>query len=193
MKTLGAVGGALLLVVLLFAGGYNGLVDRREAVSRAWAQVENQYQRRLDLVPNLVETVKGSAKFEKETLGAVIEARAKVGSITVDKSVLEDPAAFKRFEEAQNGLSSALSRLLAVAERYPDIKSTANFRDLQSQLEGTENRVAVARMDFNNAAQDYNAATKRFPGVLIAKLFGFQERPYFEAAPEAEKAPAVKF
>lgn len=197
MKIIGAVLGAALVAVLAVAlwavGAYNGIVGRNEAVSTAWAQVENQYQRRADLVPNLVEVVKGSSKFEKDTLTAVVEARAKVGQLTVGKDVLQDPAAFKRFEEAQGGLSSALSRLMVVVEKYPELKSTQGFRDLQVQLEGTENRVAVARMDFNHAAQDYNTSIKRFPGSVVAGFGGFKERPYFSAAPEAAKAPAVKF
>jgi LemA protein len=197
MKIFGAVAGAIAVAVLVVAlwavGSYNGIVGKNEAVSTAWSQVENQYQRRSDLVPNLVEVVKGSAKFEKETLTAVVEARAKVGQVTLGKGVLEDPAAFKKFEEAQSGLSSALSRLMVVVEKYPDLKSTQGFRDLQIQLEGTENRVAVARMDFNLAAQDYNTSIKRFPGALVAGFGGFKERPYFAAAPEAAKAPAVKF
>ena len=197
MKIIGALLGAVALVVLVVAlwavGAYNGIVGKNEAVSTAWSQVENQYQRRADLVPNLVEVVKGSSKFEKDTLTAVVEARAKVGQVTLGKGVLEDPAAFKKFEEAQSGLSSALSRLMVVVEKYPELRSTQGFRDLQVQLEGTENRVAVARMDFNNAAQDYNTSIKRFPGAVVAGFGGFKERPYFAAAPEASKAPAVKF
>jgi LemA protein len=190
---LGAVAVAALVVGLWAVGAYNGIVSQNEGVKKAWSQVENQYQRRLDLVPNLVETVKGSAKFEKETLAAVVEARAKVGQVSIGKDVLNDPAAFKKFEEAQGGLSSALSRLMVVAEKYPELKSTQGFRDLQVQLEGTENRVAVARKDFNDAAQDYNTAIKRFPGSLVAGFGGFKERPYFQAAPQAAAAPAVKF
>lgn len=197
MKIIGAVLGAVALAVLVVGlwavGAYNGIVGKSEAVKTAWAQVENQYQRRADLVPNLVEVVKGSSKFEKETLTAVVEARAKVGQVTLGKGVLEDPAAFKKFEEAQGGLSSALSRLMVVVEKYPELKSTQGFRDLQVQLEGTENRVTVARMDFNNSAQDYNTAIKRFPGSLVAGFGHFSERPYFQAAPEAAKAPVVKF
>ena len=197
MKTLAAVLGALVLLILVVGmwavGAYNGLVGRNENVSKAWAQVESQYQRRFDLIPNLVETVKGSAKFEKETLTAVVDARSRVGSMNVDKSVLNDPAAFKKFEDAQAGLSSALSRLMVVVEKYPDIKSTQGFRDLQVQLEGTENRIGVARKDFNDAAQEYNTAIKIFPGALVAGFGGFKERPYFSAAPAAAQAPAVKF
>ncbi len=197
MKIIAGVLGAVALLVLAVAlwavGSYNGLVAGREGVNTAWAQVESQYQRRLDLVPNLVETVKGSAKFEKDTLTAVVDARSRAGSVTVDKSVLNDPASFKKFEEAQAGLSSALSRLMVVVERYPDIKSTEAFRDLTVQLEGTENRIAVARKDFNEAAQGYNTSIKVFPASLIAGFGGFRERPYFAAEPEAAKAPAVKF
>ena len=197
MKILAAILGAFVLLVLVVGvwalGTYNGLVGRNENVSKAWAQVESQYQRRFDLIPNLVETVKGSSKFEKETLTAVVDARSRVGSMTVDKAVLNDPAAFKKFEEAQSGLSSALSRLMVVVEKYPDIKSTQGYRDLQVQLEGTENRIAVARKDFNDAAQDYNTAIKVFPGSIFAGFGGFKERPYFSAAPAAAQAPAVKF
>jgi LemA protein len=189
--------GAIALVVVLAGvwavGTYNGIVTRNEDVSKSWATVESQYQRRYDLIPNLVETVKGSAKFEKSTLTAVIDARSRVGSVTVDKSVLNDPAAFKKFEDAQAGLSSALSRLLVTVERYPDIKSTQNYRDLQVQLEGTENRIAVARKDYNDAAQGYNVSIKMFPNSIIAGYGRFGERPYFHAAPAADAAPAVKF
>jgi LemA protein len=194
------IAGALAAVVVLSlalaawaVGSYNGLVTRREAVNSSWAQVENQYQRRFDLVPNLVETVKGSAKFEKDTLTAVVEARSKVGSVTLDKNAVNDPSAFKKFEDAQAGLGSALSRLMVVVEKYPDIKSTESFRDLSVQLEGTENRIAVARKDFNETAQGYNTALRVFPGSLVAGFGGFKERPYFAAAPEAAKAPSVKF
>jgi LemA protein len=197
MKILAAVLGAVVLGALVVGvwavGSYNGMVGQRENVGKAWAQVESQYQRRFDLIPNLVETVKGSAKFEKDTLTAVVEARSRVGSITVDKNVLNDPAAFKKFDEAQAGLTSALSRLMVVVEKYPDIKSTQAYQDLQVQLEGTENRIAVARKDFNEAAQDYNTAIKVFPGALIAGFGGFKERPYFTAASAAAQAPAVKF
>lgn len=186
-----------VVILLAFAvwavGTYNGLVVRSESVSRAWSTVESQYQRRLDLIPNLVETVKGSSRFEKETLTAVVDARARVGSVTVDKNVLNDPAAFRKFEDAQAGLTSALSRLMVVVEKYPDIKSTEAYRDLTVQLEGTENRIQVARKDFNEAAQDYNVAIKLFPASAIAGFGGFKERPYFQAAAAAAQAPAVKF
>lgn len=197
MKTLWAVLGAffgvLLLIALWAATTYNGFIGRQEGVNGAWAQVQNVYQRRADLVPNLVETVKGAANFEKSTLTAVVDARSRVGSFTVDKSILNDPTQFRKFEEAQGALSNALSRLLVVIERYPELKANANFRDLQVQLEGTENRIAVERRSFNEVVISYNTAIRRVPGVLIARLGGFRERPYFEAAPEAQKTPQVKF
>jgi len=193
MKILGAVALVAVVIGLWFVGSYNGLVAKREAVNSAWSQVENQYQRRMDLVPNLVEVVKGAGKFEKETLTAVMEARSKATAITIDKSLLEDPAAFKRFEAAQASLGSALSRLLAVAENYPQLTATQGYRDLQVQLEGTENRIAVARKDFTDSAQDYNTAIKMFPGSVVAGFGGFKERPYFSADAGAAKAPAVKF
>jgi LemA protein len=190
-----AIGAAVILLGFLVwaVGTYNSLVVRNENVSRSWSTVESQYQRRLDLVPNLVETVKGSANFEKSTLTAVVEARSRATAVNVDKSVLNDPAAFRKFEQAQAGLSSALSRLLVVVEKYPDIKSTEAYRDLTVQLEGTENRIQVARKDFNEAAQDYNVAIKVFPASVIAAFGGFRERPYFQANAAAAQAPAVKF
>ncbi len=197
MKTagivLGVIAGFFLLVGLWFMGTYNGFVSRREAVNTAWAQVQNVYQRRLDLVPNLVATVKGAAHFEKSTLTAVVEARAKASQMTIDKSVLEDPNAFQKFQAVQGQLSSALSRLMVTVERYPQLTATANFRDLQVQLEGTENRIAVERRNFNEAAQAYNTAIQRMPGALVANMSGFRPRPYFEAQTQAQQAPAVKF
>ena len=194
MKTaLIAVTGVVLALLLWFIGTYNGLVGRQEAVNSAWAQVQNVYQRRLDLVPNLVETVKGAAGFEKSTLTAVVEARSRVGSVTVDKSILNDPGQFKKFEEAQGQLGGALSRLMVVVEKYPELKATENFRDLQVQLEGTENRITVERRTFNEVVQDYNTAIRRMPASLVASFGGFREKSYFEAAPEAQKAPQVKF
>ncbi|MDE2039867.1 MAG: LemA family protein [Elusimicrobia bacterium] len=197
MKTAGIVLGALAALVLAaglwFVGVYNGLVAKREAVNSAWAQVENVYQRRADLVPNLVATVKGAASFEKSTLQAVVEARSRVGSVTVDKSVLDNPAQFKKFEQAQAGLGSALSRLMLVVERYPQLRATENFRDLQVQLEGTENRIAVERRSFNDVAQDYNTAIQRMPASLVAGFGGFRSRPYFQAQAGAETVPVVKF
>ena len=197
MKALGIVVGAVAVAVLAvavwFVGTYNSLVGQREAVNSAWSQVQNVYQRRADLVPNLVETVKGAANFEKGTLQAVVEARAKVGTIQVDKSVLNDKAKFQEFQQAQGQLSGALQRLMVVVERYPQLTATGNFRDLQVQLEGTENRIAVERRTFNEVAQTYNTSIKRMPASIVAGFGHFEERPYFEAAPEAQKAPAVKF
>jgi LemA protein len=185
---------AALIVGLSAAGAYNALVRLDQKVLAQWGQVENVYERRADLVPNLVETVKGAAEFEKSTFTAVTEARAKVGQIQVSADKLT-PAAFAKFQEAQEGLSSALSRLLAVMEKYPDLKATENFKELQSQLEGTENRIAVERMRFNEAAQAFNTKRMSFPTVLIAGVFGarFNEKPYFKAQPGAETAPKVKF
>lgn len=190
---LGSLLGLVLLAGFWFMGVYNGLVSRQETVNGAWAQVQNVYQRRADLVPNLVETVKGSANFEKSTLTAVVEARSRVGSIKLDKSVLNDPEQFKKFDEAQGQLSGALSRLMVIVEKYPELKANANFRDLQVQLEGTENRIAVERRDFNEVVVAYNTAIRKMPASLVASFGGFKERPYFEAAAEAQKAPQVKF
>ena len=197
MKILGVVLGAVavffLVVGMWFMSTYNGFVGLREGVNGAWAQVQNVYQRRADLVPNLVETVKGAANFEKSTLQAVVEARASVGQMKVDSSLLNDPSKFKQFEAAQGQLTGALSRLMVVVEKYPELKANANFRDLQVQLEGTENRITVERRSFNEAAVAYNTAIKRMPGAFVAGLGRFQERPYFEATAEAQKAPTVKF
>jgi LemA protein len=199
---MGKIVGLVLAVVLLVGGvscvgGYNKLVRLSQAVDGQWAQVENAYQRRADLIPNLVETVKGAAKFEKDTLTAVTEARARVGQITpqATEKIVNDPAAFQRFQQAQDGLSSALSRLLVVSEQYPDLKATANFRDLQVQLEGTENRISVERMRFNQTAQEFNTARNSFPTVVIAGLFGsrFAEKAYFHATAGAATPPQVKF
>ncbi len=178
-------------------GQYNGLVTAEQAVEAAWAQVENVYQRRADLIPNLVETVKGSADFEQETLQGVIDARSRVGQISgqATEAILNDPAKFAAFQQAQDGLSSALSRLLVVVERYPDLKSTQAFRDLMVQLEGTENRITVERRNFNEVARDFNGRLLRFPTNVISRLLGwhFAKRPYFEAAAGAEQAPKVDF
>ena len=184
------IGGVLLLLVMMIAGSYNGMVSSRESVNTAWSKVESQYQRRSDLIPNLVNTVKGAANFEQETLTKVIEARSKVTQIKVDANNPEDIA---RFQQAQGQVSSSLSRLLAVAENYPQLKATENFKDLQSQLEGTENRITVARNDFNDTARSYNTKIKSFPANLLADMFGFKERPYFEADADAKKAPSVNF
>jgi LemA protein len=187
---------SLLLVTLLTGCGINNIPSYDEQVKSAWAQVENQYQRRADLIPNLVETVKGYARQEQETLTAVIEARAKATSIQVDASTLDDPAKLRQFEQAQNQLSGALSRLMVVVERYPDLKSNQNFLALQSQLEGTENRIAVARRDFIAAVQRYNTEIRTFPGRIWHTLM-YSDMPIretFEATSEnAEQAPQVQF
>jgi len=193
----GLLGCVLLLVVaavvvaLMVGGVYNRLVTLDEGVKSAWSQVENVYQRRADLIPNLVETVKGARDFERDTLTAVVEARAKVGQVSFNG--VPNAEQLKQFQSAQDGLSSALSRLLVVVERYPDLKSNQNFLDLQAQLEGTENRITVERKRFTDAAQMYNTARRSFPTVLVANLLGFAERPYFEAAPGSERPPQVKF
>jgi len=200
-KILLGCGGALVLGLVILGlwavGSYNGLVSLDQGVQSQWGQVENVYQRRADLVPNLVETVKGAAAFEKETFEAVTQARASVGQLSAGavQGLTSDPQAFKRFTAAQDQLSSALSRLLVVSERYPDLKATSNFRELQSQLEGTENRISVERMRFNEAARRFNTKRQSFPTVLIAGFFGsrFQEKPYFQAQPGAAEAPKVKF
>jgi len=182
------------LLALAGVGVYNRLVGFGQGVDAQWAQVQNVYQRRADLIPNLVATVQGAANFEKSTLEAVTEARASVGRVTVDpKNLPDDPAAFAKYEQAQAGLSGALSRLLVVSENYPDLKANANFRDLQAQLEGTENRITVERMRFNEKAQEYNTARLRFPAVIFANLLGFKEKAYFQAQAGAEKAPSVNF
>ena len=188
-----AAAAVIALLGVWFVSAYNGFVGKQEAANGAWAQVQNVYQRRADLVPNLVETVKGAAHFEKSTLSAVVEARAKVGSLSVDKSILNDPAQFKKFEAAQGELSSSLSRLMVVVEKYPELTATQNFRDLQVQLEGTENRIAVERRAFNDAVIAYNTAIRRMPASLVAGFGHFAERPYFEAEAQAQKAPPVKF
>ena len=198
MKTGAVIGlvvlGALLLLVFTMIGGYNRLVRLSQGVDQSWAQVQNVYQRRADLIPNLVNTVSGAANFEKETLTQVTEARASVGRVSVDpNNAPDDPAKLAEFERAQGALSSALSRLLVVVERYPDLKSNANFLNLQAQLEGTENRISVERGRFNEQVQAYNTAVKSFPTVLMAGMFGFSPKPYFAAAPEAQSAPKVEF
>jgi LemA protein len=184
----------VVLALILGVATYNRLVGLSQAVTSQWAQVENVYQRRADLIPNLVATVQGAANFEKSTLEAVTNARASVGKLQgPGADVLNDPEAFARWQQAQSALSGALSRLLAVAEAYPDLKASAAFRDLQTQLEGTENRITVERRRFNEVAQDYNTARQKFPTVLLAGMLGFRERPYFQAEPGAEKPPQVKF
>jgi LemA protein len=197
---LGCLGIIVIIVLILVisgVGAYNSLVGLDQSVRAQWGQVENVYQRRADLVPNLVETVKGAAAFEKDTFTAVTEARSKVGQVTAGamENVVNNPEAFAKFQQAQDGLSSALSRLLVVMEKYPDLTATQNFRDLQAQLEGTENRIAVERMRFNEAAQAFNTRRMKFPTVLFAGFFGarFKEKAYFQAQPGAETAPKVKF
>jgi LemA protein len=183
---------ALAVVVILFATGqYNGLVTRAQAVDAQWAQVQNVYQRRADLIPNLVATVSGAANFEKSTLTEVTAARASVGKVQINGT--PNAAQMAQFDQAQGALSSALSRLLVVAENYPSLKATANFQELQAQLEGTENRIAVERGRFNELARDYNTAIKRFPAVLFAGVFGFTEKPYFAAKNGADTPPQVQF
>ncbi|HHH52750.1 MAG TPA: LemA family protein [Bacteroidetes bacterium] len=185
----------IILALLLFFGGcnsYNSFVDKDQNVQTAWSKVQSAYQRRADLIPNLVNTVKGYADFEKSTLTEVVNARAKATSMNIDASKLT-PEAIQQFQSAQSGLSSALSRLLVTVERYPDLKANKNFLELQSQLEGTENRIKVARDKFNEEVKNYNKSVKKFPGNLFAGIFGFKEKPYFEADKGAEKAPEVKF
>lgn len=183
--------GLVALVALGAVGVYNRLVGLEEGVEAAWSQVENVYQRRADLVPNLVATVQGAADFERETLEEVVEARSRVGQMSLDGvPSAEEMAAFQANQDA---LSSALSRLLVVVERYPDLKATQNFRDLQVQLEGTENRIAVERRRFNEAAQAYNTARRRFPAALLASAFGFEAKPYFASDPGADEVPKVEF
>lgn len=176
------------------ACGYNDVITQDETVKAAWSEVQNQYQRRADLVPNLVKTVKGAANFEKETLQGVVEARAKVGQMKIDASVIDDPQKLQQFQEAQGQLGSALSRLMVVAERYPELKATEAFRDLQAQLEGTENRITVARQRFITAVSSYNQTVLKFPSSIGASLRGKEVRPNFEATtPNAEKPPEVNF
>lgn len=184
--------GVVAVVAIFFYVIYNGFVNKEEGVNAAWSNVETQYQRRSDLIPNLVNTVKGYAAHESETLGAVTEARARATSINLSASDLT-PERLAAFQQAQADVRSALGRLIAVAENYPDLKANQNFLELQAQLEGTENRIAVARKDFNAAAQRYNVAVRRFPSNLIAGLFGFEKKPYFEASEGADKAPEVQF
>lgn len=190
---------AVIVAVVIFGmylvGVYNGLVGSQQAVETQWANVQNAYQRRADLIPNLVASVKGAANFEQGTLTQVIEARSRVGQLTPQATteILNDPQKFAQFQQAQDQLSSALSRLMVVVERYPQLQAVQGFRDLMVQLEGTENRIGVERRNFNLAAQDYNTRIKRFPAALFAGMMGFQPRPYFEAQPGAERAPRVDF
>src|SRR5262245_14411638 len=200
MKSAGAIIAIIILVVLVaLVGGcnsYNKMNTLRQGVDKSWADVQNVYQRRADLVPNLVKTVEGAANFEQSTLKSVVEARQQVNNVKLDPNAApNDPAALQRFQQTQDALSSALSRLLVVVERYPDLKATAAFRDLQTQLEGTENRISVERMRFNEAAQAFNTKRNSFPTVLVANAFGdrFKEKSYFKAQAGSDVAPKVKF
>ncbi|MCI7016540.1 MAG: LemA family protein [Prevotella sp.] len=190
-----AIVAAVAIVLACFGwvkSTYNGFVQQQEGVEAAWAQVENVYQRRADLIPNLVATVKGYAKHEQETLDKVVSARAKATQITVDPTNLTAES-LKKYQEAQGELGSALGKLLAITENYPDLKANENFLQLQAQLEGTENRITVERKTFNEVAQTYNSAIRQFPGNILAGMFGFERKPYFEAESGAEKAPKVEF
>jgi LemA protein len=189
--------GLIILVIVALVGGagtYNNLVGLKQDVDGKWADVENQYQRRADLIPNLVQTVSGAANFEKSTLVEVTQARASVGQLKIDPThAPTDPAQLQQFQQAQGSLGNALSRLLVVSERYPELKANQNFQDLQAQLEGTENRITNSRYNFNTSAQAYNTAIKRFPTVFFARILGFTERPYFEAKAGSDVPPAVHF
>jgi len=202
MKKLGLGCGVVLLVVAFIAvvlgitvmGKYNTLVKLDQSVNQSWAQVQNVYQRRADLIPNLVNTVQGAANFEKSTLIAVTQARASVGRVQINPNQAPtSPEQLQQFQAAQGELGNALSRLLVVAERYPELKANANFQQLQAQLEGTENRISVERGNFNQAVQAYNTAVRSFPTVIFAPMLGFQAKPFFNAQPGAEKAPPVNF
>jgi len=196
LAALGCLGILVLgavVVLLAVRGTYNDIVAQDQEVSAKWAQVQNVYQRRADLVPNLVATVKGYAAHERDVLETVTASRAQVGSVQVTKDTLSNPAEFQKFQQAQSGLTNALSRLLLVVEKYPDLKANQNFLELQSQLEGTENRITVERMRFNESAQRYNTRIKQFPAVLVARFFGFGEKQYFQATVGSEKAPTVDF
>jgi LemA protein len=187
-----AIGAALVLLFMSGCGSYNNMVSKQESVSGAWSNVENQYQRQADLIPNLVSTVKGVANFEQKTLTDVIEARSKATSIKVDASNLS-PEQIGKFQASQGELSQALGRLMMITENYPQLRATESFKELQSQLESTQNRITVARGDFNNEAKAYNTYIRTFPQVLFAGMLGFDKKGYFEADKGAEKAPEVKF
>ena len=195
MKNLRCMGGALVLLAVSISGcGYNSLVGADEEVKAAWGQVENVYQRRSDLVPNLVATVKGSAAHEQNTLAAVTQARAQATAVKLSAADLSDPAKLRAFEQVQGQLSQSLGRLLGIVESYPDLKANAGFRDLQVQLEGTENRIAVERRRYNEAVQSYNTQVRAFPSLISAKLFGFKTKePFHATTAGAERAPEVKF
>ncbi|MBN1354391.1 MAG: LemA family protein [Candidatus Omnitrophica bacterium] len=190
---LGIVAAVIVICVLFLTGIYNGLVASEEKVNSAWAQVENVYQRRADLVPNLVETVRGYMQHERTTLENVVNARAKISQMNISSDVINDPQMLAKFQKAQDTLSSALSRLLVVVEQYPDLKASQNFLALQTQLEGTENRITVERRRFNEAAREFNTLIRTFPNVFIARAMGFGKKAYFEAQEGAAQVPAVKF
>lgn len=192
LKTVLIIVGILVVLGAMFVKPYNNMVQKDEECSKAWANVENAYQRRMDLIPNLVKTVQGAADYEKGTLEAVIEARAKATSVQVDPSNLTEESIAK-FQAAQDQLSSALSRLMVVVERYPELKANQNFLELQAQLEGTENRIAVERGKYNETVNDYNSYIRSFPNNIIAGLFNFDKKGYFKAAEGADKAPDVEF
>jgi LemA protein len=183
----------LFLAWSLYGCGYNSLVSSEEKVTSAWSQVENQYQRRADLIPNLVKTVQGAADFEKSVLTEVTEMRSKVGQMKINPQDLNDPEKFQQYQKAQDNLSTSLSRLLVVSENYPQLKSNESFLQLQSQLEGTENRISVERRKFNEAVQEYNTSVRSFPTVVTAKLFGFKEKPYFKGKEGSDQTPDVEF
>ncbi len=185
--------GVVVLLIFFGVGKYNSLVQQQQTVNQSWAQVENQYQRRADLIPNLVNTVKGAADFEQETLTDVIEARSRATSIEVSADDLDNPQQMQQFQQAQEQLSGALSRLLVTVEKYPEIKANQNFRDLQVQLEGTENRISTERQRFNETVRDYNTTVQSFPDNLFAGLCGFDQKAYFEAEEGASEAPQVEF
>ena len=190
--TLTAIVAMVALVAIWAVSGYNSLVNADESVATAWSNVENQYQRRADLIPNLVNTVKGYAAHEQETLDAVVSARTRATQVTIDAANMT-PEKLAEYQKAQGEVGAALSRLLAITESYPDLKANQNFLELQAQLEGTENRISVERRNFNEAARSYNTSIRTFPKNLLAGMFGFEKRPYFEAQEGAEKAPEVKF
>ena len=192
LKTVLIIVGIVIVLAAMFVKPYNKMVQKDEECSKAWANVENAYQRRMDLIPNLVKTVQGAADYEKGTLEAVIEARSKATSVQVDPSNLTEES-IAQFQAAQDQLSSALSRLMVVVERYPELKANQNFLELQAQLEGTENRIAVERGKFNETVNDYNSYIRKFPNNIIAGLFNFDKKGYFKAAEGADKAPEVEF
>ena len=196
-KILITVGVIAIVAIALYsctAGNYNKMVTLDEEVSTAWSQVQNQYQRRMDLIPNLVSTVQGYAKHEAEVLSQIAEARAKAGGVVnVDESILNDPEKFEQYQKIQNQLGASLQRLLAVTENYPELKANENFLALQDELAGTENRIAVERKNFNEVAKGYNTMIRKFPQSILAGMFGFEKRPYFTASEEAQSAPQVQF